>query len=126
MVCLLALLSLFVYCILSPLPKCTIEQFVQLAAGDDRERALREQNAKLRDTIAAMREEGATMSVRAQQLEEQVEVWTRCVAWTFAEESSRLYMHPSIHCDGVHLIAHNHPHMISYPPTHSHSHAGHD
>jgi hypothetical protein len=46
----------------------------QLAAGDDRERTLREQNAKLRDTIAAMREEGATMSVRAQQLEEQVEV----------------------------------------------------
>ncbi len=82
---------------------------MQLAAGDDRERALREQNAKLRDSIAAMREEGATMSVRAQQLEEQVEVWTSCVTCTFAGESSRGYMHPSIHCDGVHLIAHNHP-----------------
>jgi hypothetical protein len=79
-----------------------------LAAGDDRERSLREQNAKLRDTIAAMREEGATMSVRAQQLEEQVEVWSICVTCTFAElsasgseKSSRGYM-------GA-ISSHNHP-----------------
>ena len=58
---------------------------MQLAAGDDRERALREQNAKLRDAIAAMREEGATMSVRAQQLEEQVEV---CVDASFGRLQS--------------------------------------
>jgi hypothetical protein len=110
-------------------PPLSIEQFVQLAAGDDRERALREQNAKLRDTIAAMREEGATMSVRAQQLEEQVEVWTACVTCTFAElsasgseKSSQGYMHVLGFCSTMDttivmssVSSHNHPYMLSRP-----------